>query len=383
MLLLALAGCAPSCECAYPLEIPPAAAVGDELVLALGGAASKGNWADAEDPGTLLEVRVGANRRNVVIPGGVDPALQRVSLGAWDGGALEVEVLAGDYGDPAWPDAVFVDPAAAGTPVLGTYDTAWWNDTPLVVYEEDGLWTWVFTDEDGGTGLLPTLLMASWGRPVDIEGLWDEESGQIQTTDHAWITFDGDYEGTHPLFEVVTYNGMIGPLDEAPYLLSPVPVDFTTEGGAVPRERVLDAEPWVLAASWAEARREGIVAEDGGQDDYLLGEPDEYLFVDYDVSSGARVSFEADVAETWWSSLNGLGTSGLTDATVGGRGRTCIELPPGTSPSDVSGLRVRSYGGAGSVTARWFRYGADDFTPQALGEVQGVALADGGTAVLW
>lgn len=380
---LALAGCsydASECKCSG-LEIPADAAVGDELVLAITAADTVGDWSSEADPGALIEVRVGGNVRHLVIPGGLAVVEQRVALGAWDGGALAWEVIAGDAPTFSANASVTVDPTAAGTPVLGTYDTSWFNDTPLLVYEEDGHWTWVFTDEDGGTGLLPTLLMASWGRPVDIEGLWDEGSGQIQTTDHAWVPFDGPYEGTHPLFEVVTYNGMIGPLADAPYLLAPLPVDFTTDGGAVPRERVLDEEPWVLATAWAEARREGIVAADGGQDDYLLGEPDEYVFVDYDVTGGARVSFEVSVDGAWWSSLNGLGTSGLTDASVGGRGRTCVELPPGAGWSDVTDVRVVSHDGAGEAAATWFRVDPSTFERLDLGDGS-ASFGDGGSASL-
>ncbi len=391
LLLLALAGC---CDCPGgvfkppELYLPGGLTFGDELVLDILAQEPSGDWLDPDAPGALLEVRIGTNVRHVLLPGGIGPITQSVSLGRWEGGDLSWEMV---RSSSPWNVAgsIRVDPAAAGTPVLGTYDDAWWNDSPLVVYEEDGLWTWVFTDEDGGTGLLPTLLMASWGRPVDIEGLWDETPGTIQTTDHAWVPFDGPYEGTHPLFEVVTYNGLIGPLTAAseggaPYLLSPIPVPFDTAGGTLPREQILDEEPWVLATSWAEAEREGLVVADGGQDDYAIGAPDDYLFLDYEVSGGARVSFEAEVDGAWWSSLNGLGTSGLTDATVSGLGRTCVELPPGASAADVTALRVRSHGGVGTVSTRSFHYAdPDTFAPVEHGLASEVSVPDGGTATLF
>jgi len=386
--LLALIGC---CNCAVlpddvlpdaALALPADAAIGDELVLRVARFEPVGDWVDEDAPGLRLRVTVGDTRRDMVLPGGVGPVTQEVSLGAWDGGPLR---WSADGDAAGWEAAasIRIDPAAAGVPVLGTYDAAWWNDTPLVTYVEDGTWTWVFTDEDGGTGLVPTLLMATWGRPVDIEGLYDADSASIQTTDHAWVGFDGPYEDTHPLFEVITTNGMIGPLSDAPYLLSPMPLAFSTEGGAVQRERVLDEDPWVLAASWAEADREGRVAPDGGQDDYLLGAPEDYVFLDHDVSGGARVTFEAEVDGTWWSSANGLSTrDGLTDARSGGLGRTCIELPPGADHTQVTALRVVSHTDAGAVSARWFRYDPATFAPIELGAATAVAFAAGGSAEL-
>jgi hypothetical protein len=382
ILLALLAGC---CECADEPAGPPeegglevggvVADVGDEIVAVVEPSDVSGDWADAEDPGAVLEIRLGGNLpRHVVLPGGSEE-LQRVSVGAWDGTEVDVEVVAGD--DVGGRVTFEVDPAAAGTPVVGPIDDAWWNDVPLVAYEDGGTWTWVFTDEDGGTGLIPTLLMASYGRPVDIEALWD--GAEIQSTDHAWVPFEGPWEGSHPLFEVVTYNGLIGPLDEAAYHLSPAAADFDDAGI---REEVLDLEPWALAAAFAEADREGLVVEDGGQDDMKLGAPDDYVFLDYTLQGDARVAFEVEVAGAWWSSLNGLATSGATDARVSGAGRTCVELPAGATPEDVDAVRIRSYDGAGEVvSARWFRYD-DAFRPVELGAASGVAFDAGSTKEL-
>ncbi|MFZ5476430.1 MAG: hypothetical protein ACOZNI_06595 [Myxococcota bacterium] len=345
---------------------------GDEIVAVVEPVRVAGDWA-TEDAGAVLELRLGDNLpRHVVLPGGVlEP--QRVSLGARTGD-VAVEGVAGE----AEARVSFeVDPAAATTPVIAPIDDAWWNDVPLLAYEDGGLWTWVFTDEDGGTGLIPTLLMASYGRPVDVEGLWDGED--IQTTDHAWVPFEGPWEGEHPLLEVVTYNGLVGPLDGAAFHLSPVAVEFDDEGI---REEVLDLAPWVLAAAFAEAEREDLVVEDGGQEDRMLGAAGDYVFLDYRLQGDGKVAFEVEVAGEWWSSTNGLPTSGVTDARVSGSGRTCVELPGGFDPEDVDAVRVRSYETSGEVvTARWFRYD-DAFEPVELGAAEGVAFDAGATAEL-
>lgn len=383
-MILALLGCAgaPTDDtAAAPLpDILAGFAVGDEVVAGLAPTSVGGDWADADDPGAVVELQLGENlARHVVLPGGVD-APQFVALGAWDGGALRVETV---EGDAAWALQVRADPDAARVPVVGLRTDDWTDDVPLLVYEDDGHWTWVFTNEDGGYGLLPTLLVAQYGRPVDIEGLYDEGGPEVQTTDHAWVPFGGPYEGAHPLLQVVTDNGMLGPLAEATWRLSPMPVDFSAEG--VPRERVLDAEGWLLATSFAEEAREGWLTEDGGQDDRELGAPADYLFLDYELSGDVRVAFEARVDGAWWSSTNGLATEeGLTDARLtAGVGRTAIELPPGAAAEDVDGLRVVSYEGEGQVSAaRWFALD-DAFAPVEAGAAAGIGFGAGETVALW
>lgn len=355
-----------------PADVMAGFSVGDEIVAAVGATAVAGDWADADDPGAVVELRLGANLpRHVVLPGDVEQTVL-VSLGAWDGGELVAGVV---EGRASFALALRVDAEAVDVPVVCVPD--WDNDVPIVVYEQDGLWTWVFTDEDGGTGLLPTLLVATWGRPVDIEGLYDAGAAQIQTTDHAWVGFDGPWEGEHALLEVVTTNGMLGPYEDEPWCLSTLPIDAPEDG--VPRERVLDDRGWLLGASWAEATREGWVTEDGGHDDRDLGAPDEYLFVDHDTTGGVKIAFEAEVGGAWWSSVNGLSTSeGLTDARLGGGvGRTAIELPPGAGVADVTGVRVYAYEGDGVVnSARWFGLDAA-FAPVELGDAEGVAFSAG------
>jgi hypothetical protein len=382
VILALLAGGCNVCNCLDSKAVPvPGIEVGglsgeegDEIVAVVAPRSVPGDWS-GEEPGSLLAIRLGENLpRHVVLPGG-RPDVQRVSLGAWDGGSVAVEVV--DGGEVQARVTFEVDPTAAGTPVIAPIDDAWWNDVPLVAWEQDGTWTWVFTDEDGGTGLIPTLLMASYGRPVDIEALWD--GADIQTTDHAWVPFDGPWEGSHPLFQVVTYNGLVGPLDGAAVALSPVSTGFHDAGI---REEILDDEQWVLATAFAEAEREGLIVEDGGQDDTLLGAPGDYVFVDFALQGDARVAFEVDVDGTWWSSTNGLATSGLTDARVHGSGRTCVELPAGSEPENIDGVRIRSYDAAGEVvSARWFRYD-EALRPVELGSAAGVAFSADSTEEL-
>jgi hypothetical protein len=370
------------------VPIPEGAARGDEIVARITPRRVGGDWLDEADPGAVLELTLGDNiPRNAIFPGGA-AQVARVSLGAWDGGSLRIATVAGDI--DARVEAL-VDPDAAGTPILGLYDARYWNDAPLLAYAEGQDVTFVFTNEDGGTGLFPTLLMARWGRPVDIEALYKGgDAPEIQTTDHAWVPFEGPYEGAHPWLRVVTQNGLVGPgdgegegLEPVKYRVSPVSSGFDTQGGDVPREEVLDDAPWLLAAGFAEFERQGVLVEDGGQGDSYAGAPGDYLFLDYrfDAQDDGRLAFEAQVDGVWWSSLNGwTGAGGGDHAFVAGVRRTCIELPPGRSAADVTALRAVSSGvGSGTLAwARWFAYD-EALTPAPIGELPAPAeLTAGG-----
>lgn len=386
--LLALAGLAACGSDPEPastpatVSIPEGAVRGDEIVARITPQRVGGDWHDEADPGAVLELALGGNLpRHAIFPGGAAP-IARVSLGAWDGGPLRVATVAGDI--DATIEAA-VEPGAAGTPILGLYDARYWNDAPLLAYAEGQETTFVFTNEDGGTGLFPTLLMARWGRPVDIEALYrGGDAPVIQTTNHAWVPFEGPYEGAHPWLRVVTQNGLVGPgdgageaLEPVKYRVSPVSSGFDPRGGEVPREEVLDDTPWLLAAGFTEFERQGLLVEDGGQGDSFAGAPDDYLFLDYrfDSQNGARLAFEAQVDGVWWSSLNGwTGADESPDAFVSGVRRTCIELPPGRSAADVTALRAVGSGvGSGTLAwARWFAYD-EALTPVPIGELSAPA----------
>ncbi|MCC6552778.1 MAG: hypothetical protein IT372_07120 [Polyangiaceae bacterium] len=393
--LLALAACGSDPSPATPsaaatkVPLPASAAPGDEIVARITPRSVGGDWRDEADAGAVIELALGANlARHAIFPGGSAPVL-RVSLGAWDGGELLATTVAGTI------DAAIeaeVDPAAAGTPILGLYDARFWNDAPLLSYVDGDEVTYVMTNEDGGTGLFPTLLMAQWGRPVDIEALYvGGESPTIQTTDHAWVPFEGPYEGGHPRLRIVTQNGLVGPGDGEAELSEPVtyrasPVSTGFDPAGVPRERALDEAPWVLAAGFAEFERQGQLVADGGQEDGFAGAPGDYVFIDYsfDSADGAELSFEAEVDGVRWSSLNGwTEPGGLTDAFASGIGRTCVELPPGRSAADVTSLHAVVHGsGSGTLEwARWFSYD-EALAPVEIGELAAPAGGAAGGEIL-
>ncbi len=369
------------------VALPAGVKMGDELVVTVRASSVGGSWDDATHPGAVLTITAGANvPRDVILVGGF-AAETRASLGPWDGGEV-TWTLAGEAAFSGIELAV--DPSAAGLPVIALPDASFSNDVPLVAFRQGDELEYVMTNEDGGTGLLPTLLVARWGRPHDIEGLFDVVSQTYQGPNHETLAFDGTYEGTHPRLRIATSNGLVDP--EPPgttptYRVSPMPLAFTS-GGDVPRERVLDDLPWVVAAGWLEVAREGKVDPAGGVDDSTLGALAAYVFVDYALTGGATASFEVEVDGVFHSSL-GIYTTPSTklDAHAAGTGRTAIELPEGKTITDVTSVRVVPAAGTGTLaTARLLAYDpasyaviirGDTSAPVPLDPASGAVVLDG------
>lgn len=352
-----------------PLALPKTVALGDELVVAARATSVSGSWADAANVGAILRVRAGANvPRDVILVGGF-AAEVKTSLGAWDGGELTWQPIVGSAEVEL---TVSVDPSAAGTPILGLA-TEPGNDTPLVAFRSGDEIEYVMTNEDGGTGFFPTLLLAQWGRPHDIEGLWNVADETYQGPDHQTLAFVGVREGTHPRLVISTSNGLVSPeaLDApATYHVAPMPVAFTTTAG-VPREAVLDAYPWLVAAGWLEVEREGKVSAAGGPMDGLLGPLSAWVFLDHALDGDAKVAFEAEIDGAWYSSLGTYaGATDALDARCSGTGRTSIELPPDRTLADVSAIRVVGSDGEGALLG--LRLLAYD--PKTFAAIEGGAL---------
>lgn len=358
------------------LAIPADAKEGDELVVTVKVSSVDGSWDSLETPGAVITVTAGTNLpRDVLLVGGFVQE-QKASLGAWDGGAI-TWVVQGQAQIESMD--VSVDPSAAGMPVLALMTEEWSNDAPLLAFLSGDTVEYVMTNEDGGTGLFPPLLLAQWGRPHDIEGLYDLVDHTYQGVEHATLPFDGMMEGSHPRLAMATSNGLVAPeaMDSAArYHVSPMPVAFTSNG--VPRERVLDDYPWLVAAGWLEVQREGKLDVSGGPTDGDVGPLSAYVFIDYDITGGVRASFECEVDSAWYSSLNIYASStGLLDSRVSGVGRTSVELPPGKTAADVTAVRAVAHEGAGSLeSARLLSYDAATYEPIEMGETPAPVALD-------
>ncbi len=254
------------------------------------------------------------------------------------------------------------------------------SDTPLVMYATEAAvagggveYTYeaIWSNEDGGTGTMPALLKAKYGRTTDIEWVFRvrlDAAGRVeeetyQAAGHGTKRFTGERVGLHPVLQVTTDNNNLAQVEEGSEPEGVLRFAFAPAlwDDAGPRERVMDAQPWTYRVANAEMMRErgllGPKASVGDARDDLLVE------ADLEAPSGTKWRFGAKVAGAWHWSDRGLA---LGEVEGSGWVRTAIPLPPGTPADAVQAVRVRAVGLSGEArvrSVRAFRLGRD-FWPQ-------------------
>jgi hypothetical protein len=219
------------------------------------------------------------------------------------------------------------------------------SDIPLVLYCErlkdtggDALqYTVIFSNEDGGTST--RTLMARWGRTTDIEYVYRRSTATgraiVQGPNHKEVEFSGELDGSHPLLMPVTNNNMIGEAKDSPlrFRLAPVLVDLSKSS----RENVMDSNPFTYVVMGKELAREGKLRPFGVAAGEKISDPRNYLFVDYAATltdATLTVTVRTADGKQYSSDL------GRNDIAIGRSGhvRTTVELPPGTTRSQIAGI---------------------------------------------
>jgi hypothetical protein len=211
----------------------------------------------------------------------------------------------------------------------------------------------VWSNEDGGTDT--PALMARWGRSTDIEWVYRVEvnraghrvrgSGVYQASGHQTLRFRGRYDGTHPLLETCTSNNnMCDTVDD--------PMRFALSTREVrpveqPREYLMDTHPWTYSVMAQEMLREGKIETPSDPATVAVGDQRSYLYVAFDhdttpAASEAGVGLAVDVRlagdPTTYSSDHQIPESSVNRDVPAA---TTVELPVGTTASDVVSVSVR------------------------------------------
>ncbi|GAA0340521.1 hypothetical protein NE235_27065 [Actinoallomurus spadix] len=242
------------------------------------------------------------------------------------------------------------------------------TDTPLVAWHEDVpastpghrllTYSYIWSNEDGGTST--PQLMARWGRTTDIEWIYQVEvdargrrvpgTAVFQAPNHVTQQFAGTYEGDHPLLQTCTLNNNICDKVDDPMrfsLSTAQTLDATTEA----REQIMDRNPWTYWVAAAEARREGRVAADPPTTSQtLIADPRDYLYLVVRKQTLDPPNGTDWVGLSIGVRLKGDSTLYRSDHLFPDRSinrdlpaATTVQLPPGTTPSDVAeivGIRV-------------------------------------------
>jgi len=238
------------------------------------------------------------------------------------------------------------------------------SDTPVVMYAKPiphaGYTTYryvlIWSNEDGGTGANPDLLIAKFGRTTDIEGIVevdvDDTTGALIQTrfrpDESGVlpVFDGNFRGTHPIVRTWTANGLIKDDGESSFAFGLVPFGFDDAG--VPRELGMDLDPISYEIMGKEMVREDKTETPASATSKRLSDVRNYLYVDYDidVNVGGQVlrgfatvggiTYYADHAMPFNLALNPRVSDGV--------GRLAIELPAGTLIGDIQQHGIQGNG---------------------------------------
>lgn len=257
------------------------------------------------------------------------------------------------------------------------------SDIPLGLYAEmsDGVTSYVviFSNEDGGTGAFPAMLLAQWGRLIDTEwayswGKGQPADGQLQGGGHSTELFFGRFSDHRPWLETATDNNNFtawpegAEVDNGQHLLFSLPLVPAPRGVEA---TLLDQYPLWMKISNQELRREHPVEVPPNPATMKLPDLRQEWFVDYEGDPLPSVRI------TGWSATGNstdadYRTEGL--AFSGSNARTALEWPE--ADSELTGITLTFLQIAPPVNTqghfRIFRL-SEKYVPQELKQVE---LAD-------
>ena len=345
-----------------------------EVVAVVSAGCAGCSWGEKGHEAAALALTVdGRYSQHLFLVRGEPPAAYRVALGSLATGMhrLEieldrkagarrvssatverVEIVAVPEGDPEHEALAFAPVLHARANTIGRF-----TDLPLLMWYETEptprgtrlRYSVIFTNEDGGTPA--DRLMATWGRVTDIELVYAVErdaAGRVleelfQGPEHHMTAFAGVHEGNHPLLWVATDNNMVSDRGRTTRRYAPTPMAFDLASAT--REAVMDASPWTYRVSAEEARREGRIAPTARPGSGRIVDPRRYAYLEACAQvEDAALSFAVEVTPPageprWFESDGGLRRFRIQRA---GCFQAAVALPPGTTGSSVSALRLRA-----------------------------------------
>ncbi|MBI3181621.1 MAG: hypothetical protein HYZ28_05725 [Myxococcales bacterium] len=395
-------------------ELSLSLAAEGEAVLSLTGSVLGASWKQAGAESLTLRVVTGtAVQRHLVWATGSEPLTHRVAVGRLAAGQHLLKLEALQALSPAAEAALAVSSAelaphedqllARHAPILLGRDDAAVNDLPLLLYggraaERTLRYSVVYSNEDGGTGVEPRLLLARWGRLTDIEWVVEvdlDDSGaalatRFQGLGHGSFDFFGPREGEHPILRVATKNGTFAD-DAKPsrFKLAPAVVSF--DESKEPRERVMDLHPWLHRLADEEGEREGKL-DPSCADAQKAWATRCLLLVDVDISTqpssleGRRVwGLEVETPSGRVRSEMDLGAEARLDRS--GQVRVAVPVGPSGELSAVRLYAAPDGSGPFQVSASGLRaFRVVDYSPElALSrpEAKATLTEAGGTAALF
>jgi hypothetical protein len=238
------------------------------------------------------------------------------------------------------------------------------SDMPLIIYASSfphvGYTTYryvlIWSNEDGGTGLFPDLLIARFGRTTDIEGIVEVDvsdmgvllEARFRPDESGSLTvFAGELrDGTHPVVRTATANGLIE--DDGASTLTFGLAPYAYDDAGLPRELGMDLDPISYAIMAKEMVREDKIEVTANPASKKLSDLSNYLYLDYDIDvsvSGQVLRGVAVVGGVFYYSDHALPfTPAVNPRVADGVGRIAVEIPAGTTIGDVEQFGLQGIG---------------------------------------
>lgn len=337
------------------------------------------SWAGEENRGLVLRADLDKQYANhIVVFGGAQPLDYSACLGPVPAGEHTLTLTLAPDISPSRAGSLLIHELTARTILPHDWRYAFFSHAPWI-YERiaekgsdvtlaimgvprtaDGRTTIeyhvVFSNEDGGTGRNPAILMSTYGRITDIEWVYqvviDDSTGDIvseayQGGGHKSSEFTGRKVGRHPVLRCSTDNGNFDQNGESPVRAAPEPVMFTW-GADNPRDAIMDIFPWMHRIASEEMFAENKAAPKYNRVSAQLTDMRDYIYIHYhakNLNGADSLSFEVKLKKDkrWYSSNPGkdvpfLGDDGLLG--FSGWARTNIKLPPGVEYGNIEALRI-------------------------------------------
>ena len=336
----------------------------NDYFLSLETKAEDSSWRIKAAESPVLTVFVdGKYNQDLILFAGAERFIYRITLGKFDKGKHALVIVLNKARSAAnskkvkiYSTKIFASEttavnskenriALANSPILYARTNAIdkFTDIPLITYYEilplaenrfKVRYTTIFTNEDGGTQT--TALMARWGRPTDIEWVYEFEfaddkivSEIYQGANHETVNFKGSRAlGGHPLIYTVTDNNNFSDTGCSALRISPLPIEADLSKKS--RETVMDENFWTYRVMAEEAIRENrINPQQLGVN--TIDDLRNYLYVEiYSENVSAAVAVEAQTIDGQ-TSRSDFGDARLRVDRSGYK-RIAVRSPSPTSP---------------------------------------------------
>lgn len=312
------------------------------------------SWINSDCQSLRLKIELSDKEWTQILYGGEHSTLYRIKIGQVDAGQIvqltydeerslcqtaevHIDSISINYVDTAASRLIYqlsplIEPAKyndhSDVPLGILADPQYNSETDP--FPSEILYTLLYSNEDGGTGILTRKLIDSWGRTTDLETclrVFLDENQQVtnavyQGAGHSTLTYGGDWIEGSPVLAVATNNGMFSDQVMGGPYLSIAPYIKPEEGSWFTREQIHNRIDGAYRIMAEEMIREAKCVIDGEPNSIIAGDIRYYLYLDNKVSGSGS-----------WEVYNSAKTLLGSSSKLGGKTAIFIGQSPANHPT--------------------------------------------------